>query len=1134
MFRIRHVLDSENHYQTSENHGRIAVSEDSYGTDGRWRPLPMTRTRASRSRARRLGVVLAVAVLALAGLLSFLQVEPPAVTSNPRASAESSFLFGAVGDFDGVNDPDMLGLARRLDAAGGRFLIGLGDLGYTSDEPGWCASIKGAFNDVLVLAGNHDTGESTGGDITQFVIYCPFTLGVPLTAGPSSMGYGAEYYFDYPSGTPLARFIEISAGVTGSLGYNYGVGSTHYDWVVTAVNDARSRGIPWVIVSLHKNCITVGSKTSCAMGQAMFDKLVDLKVDLILQGHDHVYERSRQLALGPACTTVPSAGGFDADCIVDDGSDSHYPKGTGTVVVVNGAGGRDTYNVNLGGGDGEIGYFAQVMGNNANTQGRTNGHGTVIFNVTAQTIVAETDYCPLGSTGSDGQCPAQKPNVFRDTFQIGGTPPPPPPPVEIPVGAFRGRYFDNADLTVQRLERVDAAVNFDWGAGSPDPSVAADTFSVRWEGYWDFATTGVYRFTSRTDDGMRISIDNVSLLDAWKLQAVTTYTNDTTLVAGRHFIKIEFFDQTNQAIAQVSWAFVSSPPPTDPVARFTRAPVYAQPNATVTFDASSSVPSDPNATLEARWDWEDDGVWDAPWSSALTAQHAYAAAGRYTVRLEVRDSTGKTDNETATMVIDGTPPTTTASPSGTVGADGWYRSSVSVTLSAVDDLAGVAGTLSRVDGAAWQTYSGPVPVTGDGSHQVEFRSTDAAGNAESARNISFRIDATYPVTTHGLAGTLGGSDWYTGPVDVSLTASDATSGVASTSFRVDGGAWQPYADPVRVIGNGSHKVDYASTDLAGNAETPRSVVFQIGPVVEPPASTLSVSATPEPSGWYVAPVTVTLTGTSPSGSPVTIHVRIDGGSWAVYTEPISLGEGDHTLEYYAADATGATEPSRSLAIPVDLTPPLTAVTLLGTRGRGVWFVSLVTVSLAASDATSGVASIGYRLDGGAWQSYAASFVVGDGHHVLEVQARDQAGLLEALQTVRIKVDVDPPSLRSLGPSRIVTSSSVLVAWNATDAVSGVAVYEVSVDGAPFANLSLAEDVALSFADGEHYVIVRATDAAGNSATEVISFRVDTNVFSPTGPMSGLPTYLLIELALVLAGVALLVRWRRRRRARLGL
>src|SRR3989304_796167 len=124
MFRIRHVLDSENHYQTSENHGRIAVSEDSYGTDGRWRPLPMTRTRASRSRARRLGVVLAVAVLALAGLLSFLPVEPPAVTSHPRASAESSFLFGAVGDFDGVNDPDMLGLAKRLNAAGGGGLRG--------------------------------------------------------------------------------------------------------------------------------------------------------------------------------------------------------------------------------------------------------------------------------------------------------------------------------------------------------------------------------------------------------------------------------------------------------------------------------------------------------------------------------------------------------------------------------------------------------------------------------------------------------------------------------------------------------------------------------------------------------------------------------------------------------------------------------------------------------------------------------------------------------------------------------------------------------------------------------------------------------------------------------------------------
>src|SRR3990172_5437732 len=68
------------------------------------------------------------------------------------------------------------------------------------------------------------------------------------------------------------------------------------------------------------------------------------------------------------------------------------------------------------------------------------------------------------------------------------TPPPPPTPLAIPVDAFRGQYYDNEDLTNKTVERIDDAINFNWGSGSPDPAISPDTFSVRWEGYWDLAT----------------------------------------------------------------------------------------------------------------------------------------------------------------------------------------------------------------------------------------------------------------------------------------------------------------------------------------------------------------------------------------------------------------------------------------------------------------------------------------------------------------------------------------------------------------------------------------------------------------------------------------------------------------------
>jgi len=77
-----------------------------------------------------------------------------------------------------------------------------------------------------------------------------------------------------------------------------------------------------------------------------------------------------------------------------------------------------------------------------------------------------------------------------------------------------------------------------------------------------------------------------------------------------------------------------------PVAHFNMA--YPPDNdARVDTDAKNSADAeDRDELLEVRWDWEDDGVWDTDWSAVKTASHAYAASGTYTIRLEVRDTSG--------------------------------------------------------------------------------------------------------------------------------------------------------------------------------------------------------------------------------------------------------------------------------------------------------------------------------------------------------------------------------------------------------------------------------------------------------------------------------------------------------------
>jgi hypothetical protein len=88
------------------------------------------------------------------------------------------------------------------------------------------------------------------------------------------------------------------------------------------------------------------------------DLLIERRVDLVLQAHDHLYARSKQLVCASRDAFVPR-------CVTDDGSDDSYVKGRGTVFVVAGTFGRAQDDVHLE--DPDAGYFVdRFAGNNMN------------------------------------------------------------------------------------------------------------------------------------------------------------------------------------------------------------------------------------------------------------------------------------------------------------------------------------------------------------------------------------------------------------------------------------------------------------------------------------------------------------------------------------------------------------------------------------------------------------------------------------------------------------------------------------------------------------------------------------------------------------------------------------------------
>jgi hypothetical protein len=135
------------------------------------------------------------------------------------------------------------------------------------------------------------------------------------------------------------------------------------------------------------------------------------------------------------------------------------------------------------------------------------------------------------------------------------TPVPPyyPTPVPPPGYGWTGEYFSNRYLSgAPVLTRQDAEINFDWGLGSPAPSIPPDNFSVRWtqEVYFN---NGTYTFFSHNDDGVRIYVDGSLVVDAWYEQSAATHYGVKALNAGTHRVQVDYYEATQFAVIAVWW-----------------------------------------------------------------------------------------------------------------------------------------------------------------------------------------------------------------------------------------------------------------------------------------------------------------------------------------------------------------------------------------------------------------------------------------------------------------------------------------------------------------------------------------------------------------------------------------------------
>jgi hypothetical protein len=122
---------------------------------------------------------------------------------------------------------------------------------------------------------------------------------------------------------------------------------------------------------------------------------------------------------------------------------------------------------------------------------------------------------------------------------------------------WRGEYWSNQSLSGSpAFVRNDPSINFNWGGDAPVTGLPADGFSVRWNRTAEF-DAATYRFHVLVDDGARLWVDDLLILDTWRDGAAREVTADHAMAAGNHHLRVEFYEYTGEARAHVWWEKVA-------------------------------------------------------------------------------------------------------------------------------------------------------------------------------------------------------------------------------------------------------------------------------------------------------------------------------------------------------------------------------------------------------------------------------------------------------------------------------------------------------------------------------------------------------------------------------------------------
>lgn len=227
------------------------------------------------------------------------------------------------------------------------------------------------------------------------------------------------------------------------------------------------------------------------------------------------------------------------------------------------------------------------------------------------------------------------------------------------------------------------------------------------------------------------------------------------------------------------------------------------------------------------------------------------------------------------------------------GNGGWINEEFWLSWNCSKDVSGISKTEYRLNGSGdWLTE--PILMT-DGVYEIEYRSTDGAGNVEATKTATVKVDTTPGEVTAILPQPDGDNGWYTTDPQIGFSATDNLSGVNRIEYTIgDNGAWTTYTGPFPAPCG--CKIRYRVIDEAGNESDPQELELNI----DKTAPTLNLRIDPAdlwpPNHKYV-PIRVTVEASDDeSGLASVVLTSITSN------EPDDgLGDGRHTADVIEAE-----------------------------------------------------------------------------------------------------------------------------------------------------------------------------------------------------------------------------------------